>query len=67
MSKRFMGTMVVLLIIQFLVMVGFGIVIPILPFFMVKPGGGALAVGIFMSVRVLRSDSLHRLLVWEEF
>lgn len=49
MSKRFMGPMVVLLIIQFLVMVGFGIVIPILPFFVTKLGGGALAVGIFMS------------------
>lgn len=49
MSKRFMGPMVVLLIIQFLVMVGFGIVIPILPFFVDKLGGGALAVGIFMS------------------
>ncbi|MGI6712516.1 MAG: MFS transporter [Bacillota bacterium] len=50
MKKRFMGPMVVLVIIQFLVMVGFGIVIPILPFFVDKLGGGALAVGIFMSV-----------------
>jgi Arabinose efflux permease len=41
--------MVVLLIIQFLVMVGFGIVIPILPFFVGKLGGGAFALGIFMS------------------
>ena len=49
MKKRFMGPMVVLLIIQFLVMVGFGIVIPILPFFVTKLGGGALSVGIFMS------------------
>ncbi len=49
MSKRFMGPMVVLLIIQFLVMVGFGIVIPILPFFVGKLGGGAFALGIFMS------------------
>ena len=31
--KKFKGPMVILLIIQFLVMVGFGIVIPILPFF----------------------------------
>jgi len=49
MSKKFMGPMVILLIIQFLVMVGFGIVIPILPFFVGKLGGGALALGIFMS------------------
>jgi len=49
MRKRIMGPMMVLLIIQFLVMVGFGIVIPILPFFVDKLGGGALAVGIFMS------------------
>ena len=41
--------MVILLIIQFLVMVGFGIVIPILPFFVQKLGGGALSLGIFMS------------------
>jgi multidrug resistance protein len=42
--------LVILLIIQFLVMVGFGIVIPILPFFVTKLGGGALSLGIFMSV-----------------
>lgn len=46
-SKR---PLVILLIIQFLVMVGFGIVIPILPFFVTKLGGGALSLGIFMSV-----------------
>ncbi|MEN6350344.1 MAG: MFS transporter [Syntrophomonas sp.] len=50
MAKRFMGPMVVLLIIQFLVMIGFGIVIPILPFLMTKLGGGALSLGVFMSV-----------------
>lgn len=44
-----MRPMVILLIIQFLVMVGFGIVIPILPFFVGKLGGGALSLGIFMS------------------
>lgn len=49
MPKKFMGPMVILLIIQFLVMVGFGIVIPILPFFVNKLGGGALSLGIFMS------------------
>lgn len=42
--------MVVLLIIQLLVMMGFGIVIPILPFFVNKLGGSALCLGIFMSV-----------------
>lgn len=50
MQKNFMRPLVILLIIQFLVMVGFGIVIPILPFFVAKLGGGALALGIFMSV-----------------
>jgi MFS transporter, DHA1 family, multidrug resistance protein len=49
MSKKMMGPMAILFIIQFLVMVGFGIVIPILPFFVSKLGGGALALGIFMS------------------
>lgn len=49
MQKKFMRPMVILLIIQFLVMVGFGIVIPILPFFVGKLGGGALSLGIFMS------------------
>jgi len=49
MSKKFMGPLVILFIIQFLVMVGFGIVIPILPFFVDKLGGGALSLGIFMS------------------
>ena len=49
MQKKFMRPMVILLIIQFLVMVGFGIVIPILPFFVRKLGGGALSLGIFMS------------------
>lgn len=49
MQKKLMRPMVILLIIQFLVMVGFGIVIPILPFFVEKLGGGALSLGIFMS------------------
>ena len=49
MQKKFMRPMVILLIIQFLVMVGFGIVIPILPFFVGKLGGDALSLGIFMS------------------
>ncbi|WP_040411713.1 tetracycline resistance MFS efflux pump [Desulfosporosinus sp. OT] len=50
MRKKIMRPMTILLIIQFLVMVGFGIVIPILPFFVEKLGGGALSLGIFMSV-----------------
>ena len=50
MRKKLIGPMAILLIIQFLVMVGFGIVIPILPFFVGKLGGGALSLGIFMSV-----------------
>lgn len=49
MSKRFTGPVAILIIIQFLVMVGFGIVIPILPFFVKNLGGGALSVGLFMS------------------
>jgi multidrug resistance protein len=44
-----MGPVAILIIIQFLVMVGFGIVIPILPFFVQNLGGGAMAVGLFMS------------------
>jgi len=47
--KKSNRPLVILLIIQFLVMVGFGIVIPILPFFVTKLGGGALSLGIFMS------------------
>lgn len=50
MQKKSMGPMAILLTIQFLVMVGFGIVIPILPFFVEKLGGGALSLGIFMSI-----------------
>jgi len=49
MQKQYVRAMVVLFIVQFLVMVGFGIVIPILPFFIEKLGGGALSLGIFMS------------------
>jgi DHA1 family multidrug resistance protein-like MFS transporter len=49
-SKKYIRPLVILLIIQFLVMVGFGIVIPILPFFVGKLGGGALSLGVFMSV-----------------
>ncbi|WP_088225713.1 MFS transporter [Desulfosporosinus sp. FKB] len=49
MSKKNIGPMAILFIIQFLVMVGFGIVVPILPFLVSKLGGGAFALGVFMS------------------
>ncbi len=49
MAKQFSRPMVVLLIIQFLVMVGFGIIIPILPFLIEKLGGGPAMLGVFMS------------------
>ena len=49
MKKKILGPMAILFIIQFLVMVGFGIAVPILPFFVGKLGGGSLALGIFMS------------------
>jgi DHA1 family multidrug resistance protein-like MFS transporter len=41
--------LIILFIIQFLVMVGFGIVIPILLFLIEDLGGGTLSLGIFMS------------------
>ncbi len=41
--------LIILFIVQFLVMVGFGIVIPILPFLIEDLGGGALSLGVFMS------------------
>ena len=50
MGKQSGKSILILLIIQFLVMVGFGIIIPILPFFLDKLGGGPEALGIFMSV-----------------
>ena len=50
MSKLFNRSLLMLLIMQFLVMVGFGIVIPILPYFITKLGGGAFSLGVFMSV-----------------
>ncbi|MHB8155795.1 MAG: MFS transporter [Desulfocucumaceae bacterium] len=39
----------VLFVILFLIMVGFGIVIPVLPYFVVHLGGGPTALGIFMA------------------
>lgn len=49
MDKNFKRPMIILFIVQFLVMVGFGIVIPILPYLMENLGGGALSLGVFMS------------------
>lgn len=40
---------IILFVIQFLVMVGFGIVIPILPFFVSKLGGTPVTLGVFMA------------------
>lgn len=50
MGKSHGKPMIIILMIQFLVMVGFGIIIPILPFYIEKLGGGPAALGIFMSV-----------------
>lgn len=49
MEKHHKRPLIILLIVQFLVMVGFGLVIPILPFLMENLGGGALSLGLFMS------------------
>lgn len=49
MDRKYARPMIILLIIQFLVMVGFGIVIPILPFLVEKLGGNAISLGLFMS------------------
>ncbi|MEL1135529.1 MFS transporter [Desulfitobacterium sp. THU1] len=49
MKKEFVRPMIILILIQFLVMVGFGIVIPILPFLIKELGGGAFSLGLFMS------------------
>ena len=49
MNKSYGRAKVILIIIQFLVMVGFGIVIPIMPFFIGELGGGAFILGLYMS------------------
>lgn len=49
MQKEYIRPMIILVVIQFLVMVGFGIVIPILPFLIEELGGGAFSLGLFMS------------------
>lgn len=41
---------IILFIVLFLVMVGFGIILPILPFLIKKLGGGPIALGLFMTV-----------------
>ncbi len=49
MKNKASKPMLILFLIQFLVMVGFGIVIPILPFLVQKLGGGAISLGVFMA------------------
>jgi DHA1 family multidrug resistance protein-like MFS transporter len=49
MNKTYLRPMIILILVQFLVMIGFGIVIPILPFLIGDLGGGAFALGLFMS------------------
>ena len=43
-------SIMILFIILFLVMVGFGIIIPIMPFFLTSLGGNASVMGLFMAV-----------------
>ena len=47
--KKHTNSMVILFVILFLVMVGFGLVIPILPFFITQLGGGPTTLGVFMA------------------
>ncbi|WP_425801066.1 MFS transporter [Desulfitobacterium sp. Sab5] len=49
MNKKQTRPIVILFFVQFLVMMGFGIVIPILPFLVQDLGGNAISLGIFMS------------------
>ncbi|AHF07087.1 MFS transporter [Desulfitobacterium metallireducens] len=49
MEKKYIRPMIIIVLIQFFVMVGFGIVIPILPYLVQDLGGNALSLGIFMS------------------
>ncbi|KAF1084901.1 hypothetical protein SPSYN_01037 [Sporotomaculum syntrophicum] len=49
MQKQIVRPVIILFTVQFLVMIGFGIVIPILPFLFTGLGGGALSLGIFMA------------------
>lgn len=50
MQKKAVYSIAILFTILFLVMVGFGIIIPIMPFYIKKLGGGSTAIGLFMSV-----------------
>lgn len=49
MQKQIVRPVIILFTVQFLVMIGFGIVIPILPFLFTGLGGGALSLGVFMA------------------
>lgn len=49
MERKHFKSVIILLITLFLVMVGFGIIIPIIPFYVETMGGGATELGIFMS------------------
>lgn len=49
MQKHVRRPMIILFTVHFLVMVGFGLVIPILPYLMENLGGGAFSLGLFMS------------------
>ncbi|MBI6874752.1 MFS transporter [Clostridium aciditolerans] len=49
MKKDYGKSKIILFITLFLVMVGFGIIIPIIPFYVNSMGGGSAALGIFMS------------------
>jgi DHA1 family multidrug resistance protein-like MFS transporter len=49
MERKYIKSLIILLITMFLVMVGFGIIIPIIPYYIKTLGGGATSLGIFMS------------------
>lgn len=49
MEKKLARPIIILFIIQFMVMAGFGIVIPILPFLVDKLGGNSISLGLFMA------------------
>lgn len=49
MEKKYIRPMIIIILVQFFVMVGFGIVIPILPYLVQDLGGNAFSLGLFMS------------------
>ncbi|MEA4902001.1 MFS transporter [Desulfitobacterium sp.] len=49
MDKKYIRPMIIIVLVQFFVMVGFGIVIPILPYLVQDLGGNAFSLGLFMS------------------